>query len=172
MYWYICFIIIFQFVLLFVRGVGFLPLWTMVEYMQLIAFIPLYNFKLIPYLYDAFKPFLVSHLVLTNETFIFKDMQNDYFNDNYRYYWLNVAKLGQALFLIVLFGVLLIISNIVVAVLYLVSPKKTGCGRYLGNILSQYKYNAYIRFYMLTYFDLVFFSIMKIIDDKNDTPSR
>lgn len=53
---------------------GFLPVWTLIEYMQLVSFIPLYNFRLIPYLYDAFKPFLVSHLVLTNETFILQDM--------------------------------------------------------------------------------------------------
>jgi hypothetical protein len=50
-------IILLQFFALFFRNVGFLPLWTLIEYMQLIAFMPLYNFKLIPYLYDIFKPF-------------------------------------------------------------------------------------------------------------------
>ena len=57
-------IVALQFLLLFVRNVGFLPLWTLLEYMQLIAFMPIYNFKLIPYLYDIFKPFLVAHLIL------------------------------------------------------------------------------------------------------------
>jgi len=73
-YWYLCGVVILQFLILFIRNVGFLPVWTIVEYMQLVSFIPLYNFRMIPYLYDAFKPFLVSHLVLTNETFILKDM--------------------------------------------------------------------------------------------------
>lgn len=70
-YWYLCGVVIIQFAVLFWRNVGFLPVWTIIEYMQLVSFIPLYNFRLIPYLYDAFKPFLVSHLILTNETFVF-----------------------------------------------------------------------------------------------------
>jgi len=51
--------------------VPFLPLWTLIEYMQLIAFMPLYNFKLMPYLYEAFKPMLVGHLVLFNASPLF-----------------------------------------------------------------------------------------------------
>lgn len=112
MYYYICAIVFLQFFLLLWRNVGLLPVWTMIEYMQLVSFIPLYNFRMIPYLYDAFKPFLVSHLVLTNETFIFKDMQDDYFNENYDYYWLNIAKLGQALALIVFGLIFIILTNI------------------------------------------------------------
>jgi hypothetical protein len=94
MYYYLCGIVVFQFFFLFALNLTLLPVWTLIEYMQLCALIPLYNFRLIPYLYDAFKPFLVSHLVLTNETLILKEMQDDYFNINYDYYWLNVAKLG------------------------------------------------------------------------------
>jgi hypothetical protein len=56
-------IIVVQFFVLMWRKVTFLPLWTLIEYMQLIAFMPLYNFKLIPYLYDAFKPMLVGHII-------------------------------------------------------------------------------------------------------------
>jgi hypothetical protein len=47
-----------------------LPLWSIIEYMQLASFIPLYNYRLLPYLYDAFKPFLVSHLILTNDAYV------------------------------------------------------------------------------------------------------
>lgn len=112
LYWYITFIVMIQFVILLWKNVGFLPVWTMIEYMQLVAFIPLYNFRMIPYLYDAFRPFLVSHLVLTNKTFVFQDMQDDYFNINYDYYWLNVAKLGQALVLIIIGFFLVILAHI------------------------------------------------------------
>ena len=64
-------IIVTQFIVLLVRNVTFLPLWTLIEYMQLIAFMPLYNFKLIPYLYDAFKPMLVGHIILFNDSFLY-----------------------------------------------------------------------------------------------------
>lgn len=124
-YWYLLGVIVIQFVLLLARNVGFLPLWTLIEYMQLCAFIPLYNFRLIPYLYDAFKPFLVAHLVLTNKTFLLKDMQDDFFNINYDYYWLNIAKLGQALFMMFCLFILVIIVNIVVFLVYLCTPKDT-----------------------------------------------
>jgi hypothetical protein len=163
LYYYFVGIIIVQFVILLWRNVGLLPVWTMIEYMQLVAFIPLYNFRMIPYLYDAFKPFLVAHLVLTNETFVFQDMQDDFFNINYDYYWLNVAKLGQSLVLICFGAIVLVFSNFVVFVLYKCSNKESRIGIWLGSILSQYKFNAYIRYYMLAYFDITFFSIMKIV---------
>ena len=124
-YWYICGVVAFQFVMLFARNVGFLPVWTLIEYMQLVSFIPLYNFRMIPYLYDAFKPFLVSHLVLTNETFVLKEMQDDYFNINYDYYWLSIAKLGQSLALICFLFFIIIVLNILVFILYLCSPKES-----------------------------------------------
>lgn len=93
-YWYLCFFVIFQFTALWFRGVGYFPLWTMVEYMQLAAFLPLYNFRLIPYLYDTIKPFLVTHLVLTDDPFVLTDMADDYFDINYDYYKLSIARLG------------------------------------------------------------------------------
>lgn len=172
LYWYLCGIVSFQFAILFFKKLGYLPLWTLIEYMQLCAFIPLYNFKMIPYLYDAFKPFLVSHLVLTNETFVLKEMQDEFFNINYDYYWLNIAKLGQALALIVVLFFMIILLNVIVAVLYLVSPKKSKFGIWIGQQLSQFKYNAYIRYYMLCYFDLTFFSTMKIVEGNDSTEIR
>jgi hypothetical protein len=86
-------IIVLEYFVLLFRNVTFLPLWTLIEYMQLIAFIPLYNFKLIPYLYDAFKPMLAGHLILFDDNLMFKDLANEYFNANYEFYWLSVSKL-------------------------------------------------------------------------------
>jgi len=56
---------------------------------------PIYNFRLIPYLYDAFKPTLVAHLIIFDkwplwDNFVFDD---DYFNDNYKNYWLSIGRL-------------------------------------------------------------------------------
>ena len=155
-----------------VKKVGLLPMWTMIDYMQLISFIPLFNFRFIPYIYDAFKPFLVSHLVLTNEPFVLLDMKDDYFNINYDYYWLSVAKLGSALFLIFILFILIIITHIILAIASCMVNKESSTGEAINRLLSQFKYNAYIRYYMLTFFDLVFFSIMKIREGRDDTSGR
>lgn len=68
MYYGIIGLILLQFVLLGARRVGLQPAWVLIEYLQLVAFMPIYNFRLIPYLYDAFKPALVSHLIIFDET--------------------------------------------------------------------------------------------------------
>lgn len=141
--------------------------------MQLCAFIPLYNFKMIPYLYDTFKPFLVSHLVLTNKAFILTEMEDDYFEDTYKYFWLNTAKLAQALALMVFLACFIIVLNIFVGIIYLFTPNKKGkCGTTIGGWLAQFKFNVYIRLYMLTYFDLTFFSVMKIVEGNQSTENR
>lgn len=155
-----------------VRNIGFLPVWTLIEYMQLCAFIPLYNFRMIPYLYDAFKPFLVSHLVLTNDAKVLIEMENDYFNINYDYYGLNIAKLGQALALITLLGGIIIVINIIVFVAWLACPKDSTMGKAIGGILKQFRFNVYIRFYMLSYFDLTFFAVMKYVEGDTSTDLR
>lgn len=95
----------------------FLPLWTLIEYMQLIAFMPLYNFKLIPYLYDAFKPMLVGHIILFNDSMLYKEMSDDYFNINYEYYWLPVSKLIQSLMNIMILFVIMVVVNIILFIL-------------------------------------------------------
>jgi hypothetical protein len=108
-------------VLLIWRGVGLQPVWVLIEYLQLVSFMPIYNFKFIPYLYDAFKPALVSHMIIFDDTPIYDGLDEDYFNDNYRNYWLSVGRLGQAFFFYVVFLVVLIIVNIVVFTCYKVN---------------------------------------------------
>jgi len=98
MYWAMIGLIGSQFIMLMLRRVGLLPVWILIEYLQLIAFMPIYNFRLIPYLYDAFKPSLVSHMILFDRTPIYDELDNDYFNSNYEFYWLSVGKLFQAFF--------------------------------------------------------------------------
>lgn len=93
MYWVMIGLIALQFIMLMARRTGLLPVWTFIEYLQLVAFMPIYNFRLIPYLYDAFKPALVSHMILFEKTPLYDVLDNDYFNSNYEYYWLSVGKL-------------------------------------------------------------------------------
>jgi len=169
MYWYLCGIVAFQFLFLFVRNLGLLPMWTLIEYMQLCAFIPLYNFKMIPYLYDAFKPFLVSHLILTNDAYVLKEFENDYFNINYDYYWLNIAKLAQALALICCGFAVILLIHLVLGLIYMLTSTRSALGRSVRSTLQQFHFNIYIRYYMLCYFDLTFFSVMKIVEGNNST---
>lgn len=83
-----------------------------------------------------------------------------------------MAKLGQALALIAVGFVLLIGSNIVIFLLSKCTSKDSGCGKRVHEFLAQYKFNAYIRYYMLWYFDLTFFSVMKLVEGNDSTPSR
>jgi len=114
MYWVMIAIIVTQFFLLMWRGVGLLPVWTLIEYMQLVAFMPIYNFRLIPYLYDAFKPALVSHMIIFDKSFWLADMDDDYFNDNYEHYWLSIGRMGQSLMFICIFTVIIILANFII----------------------------------------------------------
>lgn len=171
LYYIMIAIILVQFFVLLFRNVTFLPLWTLIEYMQLIAFMPLYNFKLIPYLYDIFKPMLVGHIILFNDSLAYKEMSDDYFNINYEYYWLPISKLIQSLMnILILFGIM-VFANIVLFIMSYAC--KTGrVAEFVKRNLAHFKFNAYIRFYMLAYFDFTFFSIMKMLDGNNSTSTR
>jgi len=166
-------LVVLQFFMLLVRNVGFLPVWTLIEYMQLIAFMPIYNFKLIPYLYDTFKPFLVSHLILFNDSIFYPELNEEFFNTNYLYYNLPIGKLIQSLFNIMILLVLVVLTNIFVGVLALCCGwTQTRFGNFISSRLSQFRFNAYLRFFMLTYFDFTFFSVMKIQDKNNSSSIR
>ena len=90
-YWIIIAIIVGQFIGLSLRKVSLLPVWIFVEYLQLIAFMPVYNFRLMPFLYDAFKPALVAHFVLWESE---PEPDTYFFNENYRNYGLSVGRLA------------------------------------------------------------------------------
>ena len=158
--------------MLLVRNVGFLPVWTLIEYMQLIAFMPIYNFKLIPYLYDTFKPFLVSHLILFNDSIFFPEFDVEFFNNNYLYYSLSVGKLLQSMFNILILLVVVAITNLIVGLIACCFRGQSRFGQFMSSRLGQFKFNVYIRLFMLIYFDFTFFSVMKIQDDNNSTTMR
>jgi len=172
MYWVMVGIVLLQFVLLISRGVGMQPVWILIEYMQLVAFMPIYNFRLIPYLYDAFKPCLISHMIIFNETPFYPDLDNDFFNKNYEYYWLSVGRLSQSFFFIIAFTVVILVANLVIFILYKMNLRNARINAWVKAKMTQFKFNVYIRFYMLIYFDATFFSVMKIIEGNNSTAAR
>jgi len=45
-------------------------------------------------------------------------------------------------------------------------------GEFIKSRLSQFKFNAYIRLFMLAYFDLTFFSIMKIVEGDSSSSAK
>lgn len=171
MYYVVIALIFVQFILLVFRGVGLFPMWILIEYLQLVAFMPIYNFRLIPYLYDAFKPALVSHLIIFDETPFMPILDQEFFNDNYRYYKLSVARMLQSGVGIVFVFTMTIIGH---GVCLLMSKLLRGrrLGDWADKALLQFKYNVYIRAYMLCYFGATFFSLMKIMDGENDNANR
>jgi hypothetical protein len=126
MYWVIIAIIFTQFALLLWRKVGLLPLWILIEYMQLVAFMPIYNFRLIPYLYDAFKPSLVSHLIIFDETPFYQGLDKTFFNENYSNYWLSIGRLSQAFFACIGILVVLLIVHLVFFLMSMCGKKDQG----------------------------------------------
>jgi hypothetical protein len=69
-----------------------------------------------------------------------------------------------------LFGVVIILNILLFIMSFMCKTGK--CGEFVQAKLSQFKFNAYIRFYMLSYFDFTFLSILKILDGKNLTTIR
>lgn len=65
-----------------------------------------------------------------------------------------------------------VLVNIIFFVCYLVCSKDGKFGMWVSKQLSQFRFNAYIRLYMLMYFDLTFFSVMKLVEANDSTPSR
>ena len=133
---------------------------------------PIYNFRLIPYLYDAFKPSLVAHAIIFDDTPFIDDLDERYFNDNYRYYWLSVGKLFQSFFFVCLLLVLIILANIVVWMIHKCNCRNATLKNWAERKMVQFKFNAYIRYYLLVYFDTTFFSVMKIMEEDNETVAR
>jgi hypothetical protein len=173
MYWVIIGIIVIQFLGLSIRGVGLLPVWVFIEYLQLVAFMPVYNFRLIPYLYDAFKPSLVAHCIIFDDTPFINEMDDYYFNDNYEHYWLSVGKMFQSFIAVCILLGFVVIANLVVFIIHKMNCRNVTLNNWASRKITQFKFNAYIRYYMLVYFDTTFFSVMKIMEKReNDTVAR
>lgn len=111
-----------QTIIVFKSRITTLPLWTFIEFMQMYSYLPLLHFNLFPFIYDIFKPFLVSHLHLTNETYMMQNYQDRFFGPKYEEYTLNIGKMGQSLFLWAALFVIVVAMNIIIALLYVITP--------------------------------------------------
>ena len=115
-----------------------------------------------PYLYDAFRPSLVTHAIFLDDTPLIDGLDDDYFDIYYRNYWLSNGKLYQSFFIICMGLLSIIVAHFIVYVIYSYSnlSKSESLNRWAAKTLVQFKYNIYLRFYMLIYFDTTFFSVM------------
>lgn len=68
--------------------------------------------------------------------------------------------------------VLVLIANLVVFIIYKMEVSNPIVNTWARKKMVQFKYNAYIRYYMLVYFDATFFSVMKIMEGNNTTTAR
>lgn len=72
--------------------------------------------------------------------------------------------------------IILLITHLIFFLVSMCSKGSTGADgeqkSFVTRTLEQFKYNLYIRYYMLVYFDLTFFSVMKIIEGDNSTTAR
>ena len=109
-------------IIVFRSRITTLPLWTFLEFMQLYSYLPLLHFNLLPYIYDIFKPFLVSHLILTDDALMMEEYKMRYFGDKYQEYTLTIADMGQSLALYFVLFVLLLVSNLLVWIAHRFTP--------------------------------------------------
>lgn len=63
-------------------------------------------------------------------------------------------------------------SNIFVFVMSKVNAGPDSFKKWVKSAMIQFKFNIYIRFYMMVYFDLTFFAVMKIVEGNNSTTAR
>ena len=139
MYWVIIALIVVQFIALSARGVGLLPVWVFIEYLQLVGFMPIYNFRLIPYLYDAFKPSLVAHCIIFDDTPYVDELDKEYFNINYERYWLSIGKMFQSVFFVVLILVIVILANLVVFIIHKMNCRNQTLNNWAAKKMIQFK---------------------------------
>ena len=76
------------------------------------------------------------------------------------------------MFLVFCVGCIIVVINLLVLFVWMVVPKESRLGKSVGTLIGQFKYNAYIRYYMLSYFDLTFFAVMKYVEGNQSTKLR
>ena len=166
----ICIFLLASFFILSCTKVGMLPLWTFIDYFQLISLLPVIKVKLIPYVYDIFKPALVTNLIFITFKFGFVEEER-YHTKNFEYYWLFNNEAIEPL----IFGGAILFC-IIVASIILECTKNTNTSISIRNHLvkgsREFKYNVFIRFYMIIYLPSTLFASRYIMELFKDSPKK
>lgn len=88
LFWLLIGIIIIQWLVLTIRNVSGVGFFAFFEYAQLVSYMPLLSARYSPHLYEYFKTFLWSNLVLDRKKFYF-DPEATYMSDNAKFYGLS-----------------------------------------------------------------------------------
>ena len=78
-----------QILILLYKDVGFLTIWILLDYCQLISVLPFNTARCVPYVYEAFRPLLISHMIFNIETdqeVMMNQKHEDYFNLSFKAY--------------------------------------------------------------------------------------
>lgn len=144
--------------------------------MQLIGFLPMYNFRLIAYLYEAFQPFLVSHMIFFEGGPMLQSRKEDYLDINHKHYQLSITRLGQSFMFSWIVLLTIITTHLVLWLLqkyYFSKRQNDPKSKRIGAILKQLnRHDIYWRYLMFFYFDLTFASMMKITEGDTSTSMR
>jgi hypothetical protein len=111
-------------------------------------------------------------MIIFDETPLYDELDQDFFNKNYKNYWLSVGRLLQAFFFYCVFLFIIVVFNIITAIFYKLNVGTVRSKAWMGRRMVQFKFNIYIRYYMLVYFDTTFFAVMKIFEGNNRTAAR
>lgn len=111
-------------------------------------------------------------MILFDNYIAYDDMVNDFFNINYEHYDMPVAKLLQSLINMTMLFILIVLIHMTLMLLSICTKGPGKFKAFVDSRLRQFRFNVYIRLYMLSYFDLTFFSAMKILEGNNDTTMR
>lgn len=152
---------------------GLIGFWIFVEYAQLIAYLPLLSVRMVPMLYEGFKPFLTTHLIWPRGS-QFLGVENDaisFYSKNYFFYGVSGQKLSISISLIAGGFFILGCAHLI---FFLCHKYKCCCKsrKSVANlelILQHFKWNVYIRWFMLGYLDMVFIASARIFDSDQET---
>jgi len=127
-----------------------------------VSYLPLLSARYLPYLYEQFKVFLVSHLIATaGQKF---DIEESYFSKSYFYYGLTDSRMYLCLINYTILLVIIVILNILV---HIAHKKKWGnekVQRKMDQLTHQFRYNIYLRLFNLSFLDMAFLSAVRVFN--------
>ena len=120
------FFIIVQVALLLFRNVGLITFWVMIDYSQLIAYLPLMFSRCVPLVYEFFRPFLVTHHLYKypGDPGVDSLDHSEYLNLSFRSYSIRQDDL---LYMSALTWILILVLIIVIDVVVSIAVKSTQC---------------------------------------------
>lgn len=150
-----------QVILLALRNVSLFSFWKFIDYAQLVAYLPLFSSRYIPYIYESYKTFMMTHLVFTRTT-LKPETGETYMSPSYQFYGFNDDHL---MWVMIAYGIVFVLILIVHAALAIYSKaQEEDMAPWAQTAYKQFYWTVYIRFFFVGYLDFVFLSLVRIVD--------